>query len=152
VRWTRPRSWHLTLLFLGAVDAGRAGELEALVARVAGESRPYPARVDVGDGRLRRGEGVAWLGLSEGAGRLIELADRVVASCPPDITDGTPPRRTPSAHLTLVRRADAAVVEALRSQSHGALGVGWTVDRLCLVRSHLGPDGAKYETLSEAAL
>jgi 2'-5' RNA ligase len=95
---------------------------------------------------------VAWLGLSEGAGTIIETATLMADVCPADITDGPPPKRTPAAHLTVVRRADEAVIDALRRQAHGRLGVGWTVDRLQLVRSHLERDGARYETLYEATL
>lgn len=152
VRWTRPETWHLTLLFLGSVDPSRATELHDLVDEVATRFAPYMVVADRGGGRTRRGEGVAWLGLSEGAGTLIEAATLTAEYCPHDITDGAPPKRTPSAHLTLVRKADDAVVRALREQSHGPLGVGWTVDRLQLVRSHLEPGGARYETSHEGTM
>ena len=149
VRWTRPATWHLTLLFFGSVPPDRVPELERLIDDVAARTEPYEATVDQGGGRVRRGEGVAWLGLSAGAGRLVEAAVLTAEGCPSDLTDGPPPKRTPSAHLTVVRRADQAVVMALRDQAHGRLQVGWTVDRLRLVRSHLERGGARYETLHE---
>ena len=157
VRWTRPETWHLTLLFLGSVDPGKVGLLERTLASVAARGMPYEVRVDAGGGhtgggRSRRGEGVAWLGLSTGADKLIEVADLVAAACPPDITSGPSPRRTRSAHLTLVRKADEAVVQALRTQAHGPLGVGWVADCIELVRSHLGRGGARYETVLQATL
>jgi 2'-5' RNA ligase len=105
-----------------------------------------------GDGRFTRGDGVAWLGLEDGAGALIEAASVVAQGCPQDITLGPPPKRTPSAHLTIVRKADQAVIEALRSKAHGPLAVAWSVDQLQLVRSQLDPGGARYETLHQAAL
>lgn len=152
VRWTRPQTWHLTLLFLGSVAPDRTPELRGLVDVVAKQVGPYEVRVDGGGGRTRRAEGVAWLGLSEGAGRLIESASLLADGCPPDITDGPPPKRTPSAHLTLARKADEAAIRALRDQAHGPVGVGWRIDRIELVRSHLEPSGARYETLHEARL
>ncbi len=152
VRWTQPETWHLTLLFLGSVAPDRVPEVARLMRHVGQRAAPYPVFVDRGDGRVRGGAGVAWLSLSTGAGRLIELATLAARGCPPDITEGAPPRRTPSAHLTLVRKADRAVVQALRAQAHGPLGIGWTVDRLLLVRSHLGTEGARYETLREVTL
>lgn len=151
-RWTRPETWHLTLLFLGSVVPHRVPELERLVDDVARQAEPYGAVVDRGDGRTRDKEGVAWLGLSEGAGALIETATLTAQGCPLDITDGPPPQRTQSAHLTVVRKADAAIVRALRDQSLGPLGVSWQVDRVQLVRSHLEPDGARYETLHESTM
>ncbi len=152
VRWTRPETWHLTLLFLGSVEHARVTEVEALMAQVAQQGAPYRARVERGGGRVGRGDGVAWIGLSVGSGQLIETAQQAAAACPPDISDGPAPRRTPSAHLTVVRRADRSVIEALRTQAHGELGVEWTVDRVALVRSHLEPSGASYQTLAEVAL
>ena len=152
VRWTRPESWHLTLLFLGSVGTDRVAELRSLMEQVAVRWAPYQVRAASGGGRISRGEGVAWLALDEGAGRLIELAAALAEGCPVDMTSGPPPRRTPSAHLTVARRADQAVVDALRRQTHGPLAVGWLVDRLGLIRSHLGPDGACYETVHEVPL
>ena len=119
---------------------------------MARQAAPYRARLDTGGGRARRGEGVAWLGLSAGAGELIELAAAVAEGCPTDITTGPPPRRTPGAHLTVARKADEELVRALREQAQGVLEAGWTVDRVQLVRSHLEPGGARYETLHEATL
>jgi 2'-5' RNA ligase len=152
VRWTHPETWHLTLLFLGAVWPERVPELAALADSVADLGGPYRVHAGAGGGRLRRGEGVAWLGLGRGAGTVIETAERLAHGCPSDITEGAPAKRTPAAHLTLVRRADAAVIEALRSQTHGPLGVEWDIEEIVVVRSHLEPGGARYETLHRSTL
>ncbi len=152
VRWTRPESWHLTLLFLGAVDPERIAELEALIDRVADDDGPYQATIGLGGGRLRGDRGVAWLSLGDGAGRLIDMATAMATGCPPEVTLGLPPRRTPSAHLTVVRKADERVIEALRTGAHGPIGVDWTIDRIALVRSHLEPGGARHQTLHESTL
>jgi 2'-5' RNA ligase len=82
----------------------------------------------------------------------MEVAEQVAAGCPPDASDGMPPKRTPNAHLTVARRADRELITALREQADGPLGVSWVVDRLLLVRSHLSSAGAEYETLHEATL
>ncbi len=151
VRWTRPESWHLTLLFLGSVAPDRVDALGALIESVASGCRPYRVRVDVGGGRSSRDGGVGWLALSHGADTLIKLAQGLADACPP-MVGGPPPRRTPSAHLTLARKADRSTIDALRSQALGPLGVEWEVDRVELIRSHLGPDGARYETVRQVAL
>lgn len=152
VRWTRPETWHLTLLFIGSVARDRVVELEALVEAVAREVAAYRIAIERGGGRPGQRGGVAWLGATHGARSLIETASLLAARCPPDIAGGSPPKRTPSAHLTVVRAADQLVIEALRSQAHGSLGVGWTVERIDLVRSHLGPEGARYQTVHGATL
>jgi len=152
VRWTRPESWHLTLLFLGSVDPARVPELHGLVDEIAVSVAPYRVAADHGDGRFRHAEGVAWLALGDGARTLVETATLTADRCPPDIAQGPPPKRTPSAHLTVVRKADEAVIEALRSQAHGPLSVSWMVDSIQLVRSHLEPGGARYETLHKTTM
>ena len=119
---------------------------------VAADRSAYHVTADLGGGRARGRDGVAWLGLSDGAAKLIAMANELAEACPATITDGAPPKRTPSAHLTLVRRADAAVIGALRDQAHGPLRVEWTTDRLALVRSHLEPVRVRYETLHWATL
>ena len=152
MRWTRPATWHLTLLFLGGVEAAEVGRLEAVLRSAADRTAPYEVRADEGGGRSRRKEGAAWLGLSRGAGTLVDVADLMAETCPPEITTSPTPKRTPSAHLTIVRRADEAVIDALRTQAHGPLGVTWEVDRISLIRSYLEPGGARYETLGEMRL
>ena len=92
------------------------------------------------------------MSLSSGAGTLIEAATLAADRCPADISDGPPPKRTPSAHLTVARRADQSLIKALRSQAYGAVGVSWKIDRVQLVRSHLDPGGAHYVALEEATL
>jgi 2'-5' RNA ligase len=150
VRWTQPQTWHLTLLFMGSVDPSWSVGLETLIDRVARRSRPYRVSIAGGDGRLR--QGVAWLRVVEGAGQLIAMADAVAVGQPSGLTGGPPPKRTPAAHLTVARKADKTAIAALRHESLGPLSAAWTVDRIVLVRSHLGPDGARYETLHEATL
>jgi RNA 2',3'-cyclic 3'-phosphodiesterase len=152
VRWLPPGSWHLTLLFLGAVAPTRVAELAALVDGVAQVAPAFAAQVEGGSGRMSDRHGVAWLRLGPGARELIALADRLATDCPADVTLSGPPRRTPSAHLTVARRADDAVVADLREERLGRLRVAWTVDSIALLRSHLDRDGARYDTLHEAAL
>jgi 2'-5' RNA ligase len=151
-RWTSPAAWHLTLLFLGSVEAAQAARAVDIVDAVAASSRAYRVRVEQGGGRVHAREGVAWLRLSAGASELLEYATLAAARCPADLTSGPPARRTPAAHLTVARRADRALVDALRRGTLGAPCVEWTVDRLCLMRSHLEPGGARYETLHEATM
>jgi 2'-5' RNA ligase len=83
---------------------------------------------------------------------MIELAGWLARDCPPGVTRDAPPKRTPAAHVTVARRADDALVEALASEQWGPLAARWTFDRLALMHSHLESDGARYETLHEATL
>jgi 2'-5' RNA ligase len=152
IRWLPAASWHLTLLFLGSVSIHRVEELVAIVEGAALSTEPFQVRVAGGGGRERHGQAVAWLPVSEGAGRVVGLAGRLAIDCPADLPVSGPPRRTPSAHLTVARSADRAVLDDLASERWGRPEERWWVDRLALVRSHLQPSGARYETLHEAAL
>jgi 2'-5' RNA ligase len=134
------------------VRAEDVTSLVSLLDTVAATSPPFQAAVSGGGGRVRRQEAVAWLAIASGARELLAIADRLSAGCPDGATTGAPPRRTPSAHLTVARRADQGLVDALAHQRHGPLIATWHVDRMALVRSHLGAAGSRYETLHETAL
>jgi 2'-5' RNA ligase len=152
-RWTKARSWHLTLLFLGEVDRDELGALKQLADfAAAGADGPFRVTARLGGGRARRGDGVAWLGLAEGAGQVIEIADQLFSACPTGIVSGSAPKRTPAAHLTVARRAQPQAIAALRRQAFGGIGATWAVTGIVLTRSHLGPDGARYETVHRSAL
>jgi 2'-5' RNA ligase len=152
VRWLDPAGWHLTLLFLGSVPREHVPSLVALVDTVAAATSSVRLGISAGGGRVRPQESVAWLAVGTGARDLLAMADRLAAGCPDGITTGAPPKRTRSAHLTIARRADRALVEALAEERHGPLRAAWLAGRIALMRSHLGPGGSRYETVHEAAL
>ena len=114
-----------------------------MIDEVASRRQPVHAVASRGGGRVRS---------EEGAGDVIETADMLAATCPADVTVGAAPRRTASAHVTIARRVDGELLEALRTRSGGSLRVEWTIDHIALVRSHLGPGGSRYETLHEVPL
>ncbi len=151
-RWLSPEGWHLTLLFLGSTSPARVPEVISLVDRAAEMGGAFTVGVGGGGGRARGDDAVAWLPVEEGAGRVIGLAGLLAAECPPDLTLGAPPRRTPSAHLTVARGHDRGVVDDLGAERWGRPEERWRVDRVSLLRSHLERAGARYETLHEATL
>jgi 2'-5' RNA ligase len=147
-----PETWHLTLVFLGPVAPEHVPALSALVDHVAALSSAVTVGICGGGGRERHGEAVAWLPVREGADRLIELAGHLAVDVGESITSGPSPRRTPAAHLTVARRADRPAVSDLAAERWGRPEERFLADRLALLRSHLEPTGARYETLHGAAL
>ena len=132
-RWTTERQWHVTLRFLGAVDARvAAAALDAVQAR--------PCTAVLGPGPQRLGPSV----LMAPVAGLDELAASVNAA----MAGVSPPPRLPyRGHLTLARAGKGAL-----PRLDAPVAGEWTVDRVALVESQLHPAGARYETVHERLL
>jgi RNA 2',3'-cyclic 3'-phosphodiesterase len=149
VRVTARHLWHVTLAFLGEVpDARVPAAMAAVDGTVAGQERPV-LRIAHG-GRFGRGKfTVLWAGID---GDLQPLRFAVAkqlraAKLPFDAKKLHP-------HLTIARPGDRITGE--EADADVALlkeyeGPQWTVDRVRLVRSHLGPK-PQYETVHTARI
>jgi RNA 2',3'-cyclic 3'-phosphodiesterase len=145
LRWSEPDSWHVTLAFLGSVEADLAPGLISTIGEVAADHGPM--RLATGGlgafpsaGRAR----VAWYGVADPDGRLAALARDVRDALG---VEGSAFR----AHVTLARaRHEPVPVRGLleRVSPSGVL----VVDHVDLMRSHLGRGPARYERLATAAL
>ncbi len=147
LRWSEPERWHLTLAFLGAVapeDVARAREATESTGRrydafelATGGVGGFPSA-----SRAR----VAWYGVSDPRGRLRSLADAVRLAL---ALSATTPFR---GHVTLARARSAPV--DLRSWLGSARPPEGRllVDRIELMRSHLGSGPARYEVLATIPL
>lgn len=80
VRWVAPASIHLTLKFLGEVEPERVEEVRAALAGFAWERGRFGYTLaEVGGFPNLRRPRVIWVGVTEGAEILIEMAARVEA-------------------------------------------------------------------------
>jgi RNA 2',3'-cyclic 3'-phosphodiesterase len=147
LRWSDPVSWHLTLAFLGDLEPASIRDVTGRLATVAAGHPPmtlftgglggFPS-----DSRAR----VAWYGVEGHGHRLRRLADDVGRAVDLD------PDRPFNGHVTLGRARGAAV--DLRAwvrdgrPPRGQLGV----ERIELMRSHVGRGPAHYETLASVPL
>lgn len=128
---------HLTLAFLGDIDAARAAAAHAVAA--AHPWTPFAVAVDRWGG-FRRSK-VGWAGAARTPPRLIELQSRLEARLR---AAGFALEERPFApHVTLVRKVERPV--AARSMAP----VRWRARSLALVRTE--PGSGKYETLAEVA-
>ena len=157
LRWARPEGIHLTLKFLGEVDEARLPDLTAALTAAAAQAEPFtltggPLGAFGGAARPR----VLWAGVGGATEALDKLARAVDGACRPL---GFRPERQPfRPHLTLARVPDSVpAVEAARIT--GALTrvappslPPFTVSTLTLVRSELGPGGARYTPLATTDL
>ena len=150
LRWVLPESWHLTLAFLGAIDAASVEAVRRTIAHVA--RRHQPLRL-LGGGlgafpsaaRAR----VVWYGLDDGAGRLAAIARDLAAGLA--IDDAAPRFR---GHVTMARvhRGSADLRAWLEAASASAPDLAMEVRQVDLMRSHLGDGAPRYERLASMNL
>jgi len=137
-RWTGPGQWHVTLRFLGDVAEDEVPALAAALTTV-GASAARQAKLGPATERLGRNLLVVPV-----AG-VDDLADAVVEAT---AAFGPAPDRAFRGHLTLARgRRD--LPSHLAGQQVEA---SWRVTEVCLVRSHLGSSGSRYETIATVPL
>jgi RNA 2',3'-cyclic 3'-phosphodiesterase len=149
MRWSAPESWHLTFAFLGSIDAARVARAREAIALVC----PMHAPMRISTGGLgafpnpRRAR-VAWYGVDASDARLRDLAADLARALG---TEAAEPFRP---HLTLARARSAPVdLRAwLADAASSAPSAGLEIDRVELLRSHLGGGPPRYERLMSVKL
>ena len=153
LRWVRIDGIHVTLEFLGDVEAARVDAIGAALGAGVRHCVPFditPAGIGSfgGRGHMR----VVWIGVGGDSGALADLADSVAASLEP--LGLRREERAFNAHLTLARvRDDAPAAERARLHDlvtrFNAPEFPWfRVDRVSLMQSTLAPGGATYRALA----
>jgi 2'-5' RNA ligase len=157
VKWVDPRSIHLTLKFLGDVDADRLDEITVALAEAARRIPRFRLAVAglgvfPNPGRVR----VAWVGVS-GETDVLERLQRRVESALARLGFSAESRRfTP--HLTLARVRERASPQERQKlgQLAGSTSFesrhGISVDAVHLMRSQLTGQGAIYSRISSVTL
>lgn len=149
-RWVEPKSYHLTLRFIGEADQPTAEEIDAALAEVAapGFELQLACVGQFGTGRRAR---LLWTGV-EAAPELAHLArkiDRAVvaAGLAPEDRNFTP-------HVTIARLRDAPMDRVMRFLSENALfrAPPFTVGHFTLYESRQGNDHPVYVPLAEYKL
>jgi 2'-5' RNA ligase len=151
VKWVPPENLHLTLRFLGDVDAASVPGLEACLAEVIAPAAPFAMRYEkLGTFPPRGAARVIWAGLAEGARELAALAVRVEKALLAGGFLSSAEKRPFRAHLTLGRprtaRGSAPLRDLLeklsfRSGTH-------LLEEVTLVESRLTPRGAVYNNVA----
>lgn len=147
--WPRPESLHLTLKFLGDVEAARVETLSRAADASAAGLAAFALTVEGAGAFPPRGAArVLWLGVRDDSGRLSTLRQRLEDEC---AAAGFARESKPfKPHLTLARlRAPqdaAALSEAHRRADFGPHA--FRVSGFVLMRSELGPGGSRYTPVS----
>ena len=144
-----PENWHFTLRFLGPTESdARDRIIERIESAACGGS--FRIRFnELGAFPSPRRARILWIGIDEGAERMIQLAaiaEGVARSV--GFAAETKPFRP---HLTLSRIDPPASVSTLIS-SKPRFGATMIADSLVLYRSNLGGGPARYEDVARFAL
>jgi len=155
VRWVPAGNLHLTLKFLGELDAKRLPALEGALTEALLGHAPFSLALR-GAGAFPSPERarVIWVGAGTGASEVSALAASVEAALTP--LGFSPEERPFSPHLTVGRvktpprdrGALRELLDAVRDREWGE----WVVSGAHLVRSELFPAGPIYSILHTATL
>lgn len=132
-----PHNFHITLAFLGSLDAGGRRCVEAAAARVQAE----PFAVSLEKLGYWPRQGIVWLAPAEMTRGLESLQTALVHTLARDC--GCPPAsRSFRPHLSLMRKARRRPAQTTIAP------LVWRVDRFVLVRAYTHSTGVEYELLN----
>jgi RNA 2',3'-cyclic 3'-phosphodiesterase len=154
VKWVAAENFHITVKFLGDVEAGRIEEIRASVEDAVTGIEPFD--YDIGGAGAFPGGGrprVVWIGVTQGHDQLAEIAGR--------LEDGlgklgfAKEDRPFRSHITIGRLKDERgakeISSALRESEIGRLG-SVRVAGIAIMKSELRREGPIYSKLAEVAL
>ncbi|MCM2576850.1 RNA 2',3'-cyclic phosphodiesterase [Streptomyces meridianus] len=148
LRWTGHPGWHFTLAFYGEVGDDLVPALNTRLERVARRHRPFDLRL-AGGGRFARA--VVWVGAEGDREAMRGLARSAAAAAR---REGIPmdEHRPYAPHLTVARNRTHLGLAPFVEELADFAGTWWSVERLCLVRSHPPAGGVpgeqpRYETI-----
>ena len=157
VKWVDPYGIHLTLKFLGNVDADRISQITGAMEEAAQGVPPFHLEIK-GLGvfpNLRRVQ-VAWVGVSGEVDKLVQLQQRLESNLAG--LGFAPEPRAFTPHLTLARVRDQASPEErqrlgqlIADTKFEATG-SFPVEAISLIRSQLTREGAIYSQISSVKL
>jgi len=148
VRWTPEGQIHLTLKFLGKVDATALAELQqALGSATQGIGKIELQARSLGAFPSLRNPRVVWIGLEGDVKSLLRLQQQVSEATTPWCEKEE--NRKFSPHLTIGRlrepqsRAQRKISAALQAKQSPRFG-NWQAEEIHLMRSQLSPHGATH--------
>ncbi|MEZ0174071.1 MAG: RNA 2',3'-cyclic phosphodiesterase [Candidatus Reddybacter sp.] len=162
IRWVRPENWHITLSFLGQISADQASEIIKLLANTLVITPPFKAELEALS-RFPHANGRIIAAVFTNNDAFLELYGQIQEIC--KIACLHQERRPFKPHITLAR---IKAPKGHKNESHRPgkqpshihipgfapiqLNKEITLDRVQLFKSHLSPEGSRYETLAEFLL
>lgn len=154
VRWTKYGNVHLTLKFLGDIEPSKVDMISVSIQNVANEFSPFTMSLArIGAFPNSRKPSIIWVGIEEGSGEVIQIANRIESSM--EKLGFAKEKRPFRPHLTIGRvrelKHPSIMAKSLESNEIGEIG-RFRVEKLSFIKSQLDPSGSIYTTLSEALL
>jgi len=156
IRWTRREQFHLTLRFLGNVEAPRAEQLADSVRGACAGFAALPLRAEgLGFFPGARSPRVIWVGVRDGREQLPLLQQAIETSVGAFTVE--PGEKKFAGHVTLgrvkdLRQSAAEILQRLALGVAGRFFGEWTADKVEIIRSELSPQGLRYTTLAAIPL
>jgi 2'-5' RNA ligase len=150
VKWVAPENLHITLRFLGDLDARELERVRDLTHSLDGTFTPLPTTWrELGTFPSPRRPHVIWLGLADEAGELRSLAAEVNERL---LRAGFGRADKPfAAHVTLGRVREGRRVDwAAASERLTSPPAAFSIQTIVLFKSRLTPAGAEYTPLETA--
>ena len=152
VRWTKRGQFHLTLKFLGDVEAERVADLKNVVSKACEKCPAMQLRAErIGFFPQARSPRVVWVGVNDPVGTLPQLQNAVDTALKEYSREK--PEGKFTCHVTLgrikmIKRPQADLLTKLALDMATRRFGEWTADKVELIRSELASDGARYTTLA----
>jgi 2'-5' RNA ligase len=152
VKWVAPENLHLTLKFLGNVEESRVDEIAGAILQASEGIGPFEISLrGVGAFPNERRPKVVWVGIEKGRESLVSLSQQIEDRL--EALGFEREKRRFSPHLTIGRLRRGGRPGDLPDR----LGIEFdggecSVDRICLMKSTLTPQGPIYEELRQAIL
>jgi 2'-5' RNA ligase len=155
-KWVAPENVHLTLQFMGEVDAQLVPKIEAALRAACERSASFELQTGgIGCFPDPRKPRVVWLGLNGDLEDLRQLQSAVAAAVAPFHAQRDEKSFKP--HLTLARvktfdRDEARAIGRAVQQAEASSYESWRVESVELIQSELKPSGPVYTPLAEVKL
>ena len=146
VVWTPVGNMHLTLQFLGEVEAGRVPEIDRALKELAAKTKPFLVRLEsLGAFPNADDPQVLWAGVGDGESSLYDLT--VSVNMAMYALGYQPEKHVFKPHVTFgrsrSRRNEGALTEALLQKKYHSRHL-FTVQELVLFESQAAKDGVAY--------
>jgi 2'-5' RNA ligase len=151
--WEREEKLHVTLKFLGEIEAQRVAALSNATARATQSAQPFTLALENAGAFPTHGvPRVLWLGIKDASGGLALLQQSLEDECASESFQRE--ERAFHPHLTIARVRAPQGARRLAALHHemGFPSLEFPVTELVVIRSEMGQGGSRYTAISRHQL